>query len=33
VLSYSGGSLLLWLGLKPYRRSLEYLKEWSQAHA
>jgi MFS family permease len=33
VLSYSAGSLLLWLGLKPYRRSLDYLKEWSQAHA
>jgi MFS family permease len=24
---------LLWAGLKPYRRSLDYLKEWTAAHA
>ncbi|MGE0129647.1 MAG: spinster family MFS transporter [Blastocatellales bacterium] len=24
---------LLWIGLKPYRRSLNYLKEWTAAHA
>ena len=24
-------AILLWLGLKPYRRSLDYLKEWSSA--
>jgi hypothetical protein len=23
---------LLWIGLKPYRRSLDYLKEWTEAH-
>jgi MFS family permease len=33
VLSYVCGGLLLYLGLRPYRRSLEYLKEWSQTHA
>ncbi len=33
VFSYVGAGLLLYLGLKPYRRSLEYLKEWSQSHA
>lgn len=33
VFSYVGAGLLLWLALKPYRRSLDYLKEWSKAHA
>jgi MFS family permease len=33
VFSYVGAGLLLYLGLKPYRRSLEYLKEWSESHA
>jgi MFS family permease len=27
--SFSLGGLLIWLGLRPYRRSLEYLKEWT----
>ncbi len=26
-------ALLLWVGLKPFRRSLDYLKEWTAAHA
>jgi MFS family permease len=25
-------AVLLWIGLKPYRRSLDYLKEWTEAH-
>ena len=29
VFSFLCAAILLWLGLKPYRRSLEYLKEWS----
>jgi MFS family permease len=24
---------LLWIGLKPFRRSLDYLKKWTEAHA
>jgi hypothetical protein len=31
VFSYVFAAILLWLGLKPYRRSLDYLKEWSEA--
>jgi MFS family permease len=27
--SFVSGGLLIWLGLKPYRRSLEYLKAWT----
>jgi MFS family permease len=27
------GALLLWRGLRPFRRSLDHLREWSQAHA
>ena len=26
-------AILLWLGLKPYRRSLDYLKRWTEAQA
>ncbi|MCI0391492.1 MAG: MFS transporter [Acidobacteria bacterium] len=26
-------ALLLWIGLKPFRQSLDYLKEWTKAHA
>jgi sugar phosphate permease len=26
-------AVLLWVGLKPYRRSLDYLKEWTEARA
>ncbi len=26
-------ALLLWIGLKPFRESLDYLKEWARAHA
>ena len=33
VFAYLGAGLLLWLALKPYRRSLDYLKEWSKANA
>ena len=33
VFSYVSAAILLWLGLKPYRRSLDYLKEWSEAAA
>jgi MFS family permease len=33
VCSYVGAGILLYLGLKPYRRSLEYVKEWSLSHA
>jgi len=25
-------AVLLWIGLKPYRRSLDYLKEWTEGH-
>jgi len=25
-------AVLLWVGLKPYRRSLDYLKEWTESH-
>ena len=31
LVSFSSGAILLWLGLKPYRRSLEYLKHWTTA--
>ncbi len=30
--SFALGGLLLWLGLKPYRRSLAYLKEWTRSN-
>ena len=33
VFSYLSAAILLWLGLKPYRASLDYLKEWSEADA
>ena len=33
VFSYVSAAILLWLGLMPYRRSLEYLKVWSEANA
>ncbi len=33
VFSFLCAAVLLYLGLKPYRRSLEYLKEWSESHA
>jgi hypothetical protein len=33
VLTFAAAALLLWVGLKPYRRSLEYLKRWSEADA
>jgi MFS family permease len=32
VISYVSAAILLWLGLKPYRGSLEYLKEWTEAN-
>ena len=31
LVSFALGGLLLWLGLKPYRRSLVYLKEWDRS--
>jgi MFS family permease len=33
VLSFAAAAVLLWLGLKPYRRSLDYLRSWSQVDA
>jgi MFS family permease len=32
-LAFGGAALLLWAGLGPYRRSLDYLKRWSAASA
>jgi MFS family permease len=31
VLTFASAAILLWIGLKPYRGSLEYLKSWSAA--
>jgi MFS family permease len=33
VCSHVCGGVLIWLGLRPYRRSLDYLKEWTAAHS
>ncbi len=33
TLTHIGAAALLWAGLKPYRRSLERLKEWAKLHA
>jgi MFS family permease len=33
LFSYIIAAILLWLGLQPYRRSLDYLKRWSEANA
>jgi hypothetical protein len=30
TLTHIGSATLLWAGLKPYRRSLERLKEWAK---
>jgi MFS family permease len=31
--TFASASVLLWFGLKPYRRSLDRLKEWTEANA
>jgi MFS family permease len=33
AVAHLSATVLLWLALKHYRQSLEYLKEWSKAHA
>jgi MFS family permease len=33
VVAHLGGAVLLWLGLKPYHRSLDYLRRWGGANA
>ena len=33
VVAFAAAALLLWVGLTPYRRSLEYLKRWAESDA